>query len=151
MLVVVLILGIASAINACRNSLSRDDLDAQSAARAVMADLLYAQNRAIATQKNQYVVFNSIHTELQPLLRRRVRPDHAPDPSGESQQRYTMTFGQTGPNNISSDVTLGAVSFGGQYTVAFDEMREHPIPLTPAQPPTESTRQPSFSTAAPSP
>jgi hypothetical protein len=33
-----------------------------------------------------------------------------------------MTFGQAGPNNISSNVTLGSVSFNGQSTIAFDEL-----------------------------
>ena len=119
-LVVVLILGIASAIILPQVS-SREDLDTASAARTVMADLLYAQNRAIATQQYEYVVFNvsgqsySIYsgTSAGPttLLTHPI--------NGNS---YLMTFGQTGPNNISSDVTLGSVSFNGQSTVAFDEL-----------------------------
>ncbi len=118
-LVVVLILGIASAIVVPQFT-SRDDLDAQSAARAVMADLLYAQDRAIATQKNQYVVFNST-TQNYSLYCGAAGPTTLLT-HPVNLNNYTMTFGQTGPNNISSDVTLGAVSFGGQTTVAFDEM-----------------------------
>jgi prepilin-type N-terminal cleavage/methylation domain-containing protein len=36
---------------------NQSDLQAESSARAIMADLLYAQNRAIATQQNVYVSF----------------------------------------------------------------------------------------------
>ncbi|MGD0463806.1 MAG: type II secretion system protein [Tepidisphaeraceae bacterium] len=119
-LAVVLILGIASAIIMPQFT-SNGDLDAASAARTVMADLLYAQNRAIATQQNQYVTFNvtgqsySLYNGSSAgpttLLRHPV-----------NQNNYVMTFGQAGPNNISSDVTLGSVSFNGQSTVAFDEL-----------------------------
>src|SRR4051794_19271606 len=57
-LAVVVILGIASAIIVPQIG-SRDDQKAASAARVVMADLLYAQNRAIATQKTHYVLFDT--------------------------------------------------------------------------------------------
>src|SRR5262245_1732270 len=56
-LVVVVILGIASAIIIPQIG-SRDDLTAASATRVIMADLIYAQNRAIATQKWHYVQFD---------------------------------------------------------------------------------------------
>jgi MSHA pilin protein MshC len=118
-LTVVLILGIASAI-VMPQFTSRDDLDAASAARAVMADLLYAQNRAIATQKNQYVVFN-VSAQSYSLYCGSSGPTTLlTHPVNDN--NYTMTFGQTGPNNISSDVTVASVNFGGQTTVAFDEM-----------------------------
>src|SRR3954452_15878826 len=56
-LMVVLILGIASAI-IIPGLGSRDDLRCAAAARVVMSDLIYAQNRAIALQKKHYVRFS---------------------------------------------------------------------------------------------
>ena len=49
-LTVVIILGISAAI-IIPNVSNRDDMRAAGAARMVMADLIFAQNRAIATQK----------------------------------------------------------------------------------------------------
>src|SRR5579872_1651697 len=57
-LMVVVILGIASAIILPQLA-SRDDLRCAAAARALMADLLYAQSRAIARGQMQYVQFSS--------------------------------------------------------------------------------------------
>lgn len=118
-LVVVLILGIASAIILPQIS-SRNDLDTASAARTVMADLLYAQNRAIATQQSHYVVFNvagqsySLYSGSSGPTTLLTHPIN-----GNS---YVMTFGPAGANNISSNVTLGSVSFNGQNTIAFNEL-----------------------------
>lgn len=55
-LCVVVILGICSAVIIPQLG-SRDDLRVAAAARVVMSDLMYAQNRAIATQKKHFVVF----------------------------------------------------------------------------------------------
>jgi type II secretory pathway pseudopilin PulG len=117
-LAVVLILGIASAVIVPQFG-TRSDIDTASAARTVMADLLYAQNRAIATQKMTYVSFSTagqqygLYCNMSPqqILTHPVNLNN-----------YLLTFGQNGPNNISSDVTLGAVSFNGQNTIAFDEL-----------------------------
>ena len=38
---------------------TRDDLKAAAAARMLMADLIYAQNRAISTQTRHYVKFDT--------------------------------------------------------------------------------------------
>src|SRR5256885_4391767 len=57
-LVVVIILGIASAV-IVPNLGTRYDLNVAAAARVVMADLMYAQNRAIVTQSMQYVPFDT--------------------------------------------------------------------------------------------
>jgi prepilin-type N-terminal cleavage/methylation domain-containing protein len=54
---VVIIMAIAAAIVFAGMS-TQNDLFGESAARTVMSDLLYAQNRAIATQQNVYVSFN---------------------------------------------------------------------------------------------
>jgi prepilin-type N-terminal cleavage/methylation domain-containing protein len=55
---VVVIFAIAAAIVFAGIS-SQGDLQAESAARSVMADLLYAQNEAISTQQYVYVYFNT--------------------------------------------------------------------------------------------
>src|SRR6476661_7040037 len=70
-LMVVVILGIAAACVVPQLS-SRDDLKAGAGARVVMADLIYAQNRAISVQQTHYVAFDitaknySILTTWQP-------------------------------------------------------------------------------------
>src|SRR5215213_5163177 len=56
-LVVVVILGIAAAIVVPAIG-SRSDLKATSAARMIMADLIYTQNRSISQQKWHYVRFD---------------------------------------------------------------------------------------------
>lgn len=57
-LCVVVIFSIAAAI-VLSNVGNQGDLQAESGARQIMADLLYAQNQAIATQQNVYVYFNT--------------------------------------------------------------------------------------------
>src|ERR1700689_4326199 len=57
-LCVVVIFSIAAAI-VLANMGNEGDLQAQSAGRQIMADLLYAQNQAIATQQSTYVYFNT--------------------------------------------------------------------------------------------
>ena len=57
-LVVVIILGIASAVIIPQLG-SRDDINAAAAARLVMADIIYAQNSAIVQQKKFYVDFRT--------------------------------------------------------------------------------------------
>ncbi len=117
-LAVVLILGIASAIIVPQFA-SAGDLAAASAARTVMADLLYAQNRAIATGQPTYVTFST--TNQQYGLYSSMSPQQVLT-HPVNQIPYVMTFGQAGPNNVSSVVTLGSVSFNGQSTIAFDEL-----------------------------
>lgn len=57
-LVVVMILGIASAVIVPQLG-SRDDLRVKAAARVLMSDLIYAQNMAISEQKTHYVIFST--------------------------------------------------------------------------------------------
>ena len=94
---VVVILGIASAIVLPQIN-SHNDLNASAAARTVMADLLYAQNRAIAMQTVHYVTFdttNQQYTLFSSMSPQRVL-QHPIDLNN-----YVMTFGKSGPNNIS--------------------------------------------------
>jgi prepilin-type N-terminal cleavage/methylation domain-containing protein len=113
---VVVILGIVSAIVVPQIS-SRDDLQAASTARAIMADLLYAQNRAITTQQMQYVSFDTVnqqyglYSSMSPLTALTQPVDHT---------AYVMTFNGSGPNTVGN-ATLTSATFGsGETTVAFD-------------------------------
>lgn len=113
-LCVVVIVGIASAIILPQIS-SRDDLRAASAARALMADLLYAQNRSIALQKMHYVQFNTATNTYQVL--------DNPSPANVithpvNQTPYTVTVG----TGSLANVQIQSASFDGKNTVAFDSM-----------------------------
>ncbi len=61
MATVVVVIGILTAVAVPVFS-QNDDLTAAAAARLVMADLLYAQSQAIATQQSQFVSFNRTGT-----------------------------------------------------------------------------------------
>jgi MSHA pilin protein MshC len=115
---VVIILGIASAIIVPQIS-TRNDLQAAAGARAVMADLLYAQNRAIATQQMCYVKFDvvnqqyGVYSSMSPLTVL-MHPVNAIN--------YIMTFGGVGPNALNGVVLTSASFGGGSSTIGFDEM-----------------------------
>jgi prepilin-type N-terminal cleavage/methylation domain-containing protein len=118
-LVVVTILGIAAAIIVPQIG-SRGDLKAAAASRLIMADLIYAQNRAISTQTKHYVTFSTstpqsyrIVTSMTPL----VNITHPITKASE----YAVTFGSNGSAGLS-DISLGTVSFEGKTTIAFDEL-----------------------------
>jgi prepilin-type N-terminal cleavage/methylation domain-containing protein len=124
-LVVVVILGIASAIVLPQIG-SRDDLNAATAARAVMADLIYAQNLAIAKQKSYYVRFYGQcysvcdSNALVPI-------DHPLKPSLNG-GKYIITFGDQAtptPSGVTPGlerVSLKSCDFLGQTVMGFDEM-----------------------------
>jgi prepilin-type N-terminal cleavage/methylation domain-containing protein len=114
-LAVVTILGIASAIIVPQIA-TRDDLQAAAAARAVMADLIYAQNRAITMQTPHYVQFvTNGYTICAKASDGTIKPIKNP----VTQQDYTVTFGA---GNLA-DLTLGAVTFdNNKGTLAYDEL-----------------------------
>ena len=114
-LVVVVIIGIASAIILPQIS-SRDDLRAASAARALMADLLYAQNRSIALQKMQGVQFNTATNSYQVVDLSSGAAVVITHPV--NQTPYLVTLG----TGSLSNVTLASPTFDTQTTVAFDAM-----------------------------
>ena len=113
-LCVVVIIGIASAVILPQLS-SRDDLRAASAARALMADLLYAQNRSIALQKMHYVQFNTV-TNSYSVLDNMSPANIITHPV--LQAPYTVTLGSGSLNNVK----LVSPTFDGQTVVAFDAM-----------------------------
>jgi prepilin-type N-terminal cleavage/methylation domain-containing protein len=116
-LMVVLILAITSAIIVPQIG-SRNDLKAAAAARVVMADLIWAQNRAISTQQKQYVVFSGqnytiYYRDTDGTLKTCTNP--------VSLQTYTTSFGVKG--TPLSDVKISETPvFGTCSSVCFDEM-----------------------------
>jgi len=112
-LCVVVILAIAAVLVIPQIS-SRGDLKAAAAARTVMADIAYAQNRAIAKQATQYVKFDvASHTYS---VQEGTTPATGTNPI--TLKPYTQTFGST----ALDDVTLTSASFDSKDTIAFDEI-----------------------------
>ena len=116
-LTVLMILGIVAALLVPQAG-GQSDFDAAAAARAVMSDLLYAQNRAISTQQMTYVSFNLSQQQygLYSSMSPQVVLTHP-----VNQNNYVRTFSSSGLNNIAS-ASLTSANFGGQTTIAFDEM-----------------------------
>ena len=114
---VVVILGIASAILLPQLG-SRDDQKAAAAARVVVSDLLYAQNRAIATQKTHYVVFDTgagvyrVYESISPytIIKHPV-----------TGQNYQVYFGSASTNGLTQ-MQLNSVNFDTYNGVAFDAL-----------------------------
>jgi prepilin-type N-terminal cleavage/methylation domain-containing protein len=112
-LVVIVILGIASAMIIPELG-SRDDLVVSAAARMMMADLIYAQNRSISFQKPHYVRFDGQQYTISDTTA--ITPITHP----VSQNPFTVTFGTTGTN--LEKAKLDSWGFGGPAIIGFDEM-----------------------------
>lgn len=115
-LCVVVILGIVSAVILPQLG-SRGDLKAGAAARVVMADLMFAQNRAISRQTPQYVVFDIAEKKY----RLQDGSPMATITHPVNQKPYEITFGSGGDQGLQ-DVTLVSADFDGSATLAFDEL-----------------------------
>lgn len=116
-LVVVVILGIASAVILPSIS-SRDDLKVAAAARIVMSDLIYAQNRAITTGQLCYIQFDKTNGKytLMSGMSPAVTLEHP-----INHTNYVQTFGSSGSPGLTY-ITLTDASFDGKLTLAFDEL-----------------------------
>lgn len=120
-LCVVVILGIAAAIIVPQIN-SRDDLKAAAAARAMMADLIYAQNLAITSQGNRYVVFditNQRYTITDASFNAVTHPIN--------KTPFVMQFGSAGgPGlrecSLASASVVGTASATGYLVLGFDEL-----------------------------
>jgi len=119
-LVVVTILGIAAAIVVPQMG-SRGDLKAAAAARMIMADLIYAQNRAIATQTKHYVTFSAGTTPQTYRLVTSMTPLVDVTHPITKASNYLITFGNNGTPGLS-DISLGTINIEGKTTIAFDEL-----------------------------
>jgi general secretion pathway protein H len=127
-LMVVVILGIASAVIVPQIG-TRSDLKARAAARMVIADLIYAQNMAIATQKMHYVKFDAGNN------RYTIYDDAPLDASNiinhpVNKSAYTVQFGAAGGARYA-DLALDSagtvfngisVSHRPADTICFDEL-----------------------------
>ncbi len=121
-LAVVFILGLTAAVVLPQMG-TRDDLKASAAARMMMADLVYAQNRAITYQANHYVKFDLTHKKYsltdsgQNVLTHPV-----------NQTSYTMTYGAGGSYGLTDtslsidSINLVGVSNTQQTTLGFDDL-----------------------------
>jgi type II secretion system protein H len=116
---VMVILGIAAAAIVPQIG-TRNDLDAAAAARSVMADLVYAQNRAISTQKIHYVVFTGSGYSI-------CTRDTSGSPlytitNPTTQNSYVVTFGT--PGNEFENVSISSVNFDASpsMTIQFDSL-----------------------------
>ena len=116
-LAVVVIMGIASAIIVPQLS-NRNDMRCAAAARALMADLLYAQNRSIALQVRHYVQFNTATNTYQIMADSGTGSPGSVITHPVNGSPYTVTLG----NGSLANVTLGTVNFDNNTTIAFDSV-----------------------------
>jgi type II secretion system protein H len=126
-LMVVLILGIASAIVAPQLG-SRSDIKVRAAARLLVADLMYAQNTAISQQKWMYVRFDAAGEKYSVM-------DGAGASSTDTAKIVTHPVNKSAfTTALATDARLGDVKiksavFNGvdsgyatEFTIAFDEL-----------------------------
>ena len=116
-LTVVTILAITSAI-IIPNLGSRDDLKAAAGARVLMADLIWAQNRATSTQQKQYAIFSG---NSYTLWYKNSAGTLVQSTNPITKNTYTTTFG--GANTPLATVSIsGTPAFAAQTGLMFDEM-----------------------------
>lgn len=114
---VVVILGIISAVIIPQIA-TRDDQRAAAAARVLMADLLYAQNRAVAQQRLHFVQFDVAGQRYQVLDQWSPARVIKNPVDGST---YVAQFGSTSTGGLN-DMVLESASFDGRTTIAFDVM-----------------------------
>jgi prepilin-type N-terminal cleavage/methylation domain-containing protein len=119
-LMVVIILGIASAI-IVPNLGTRNDMNVAAAARVIMADLMYAQNRAIVTQSMTYV---PITVATQQYAITSSKPNASPVVyvmNPVTGQNYITKF-SSATNPGLQPAALQAVNIDAKACIAFDEL-----------------------------
>jgi type II secretory pathway pseudopilin PulG len=117
---VVIILGIASAV-IVPNLGTRNDMNVAAAARVVMADLMYVQNKAIVTQSMQYVAFDTVAQQYSLLS---SKPNASPlvyIQNPVTMQNYVTKFSASTNAGFKS-VVLQTVSVDGKAVIGFDEL-----------------------------
>ena len=115
-LTVVVILGICGAIIVPQLG-GREDLRTASAARQVMADLIYAQNRAISTQQKHYVQFNGNTYTLSTRADDSAALATITHPITKNPYVQALAVAGT-PLEF---VTIQSANFAGQVSMGFDE------------------------------
>ncbi|MFW6033334.1 MAG: GspH/FimT family pseudopilin, partial [Phycisphaeraceae bacterium] len=116
-LVVVVILGIAGAI-VVPHLLTAGQLGVQAAARSVIADILYAQNEAVAHQKIRAVIF-SPDSESYQLTDEQGTPIEAAWRMGGGDRGYAIDFTR---DKRFEGVKIVSADFSGQPKLEFDEL-----------------------------
>ncbi|MFI5380234.1 MAG: Tfp pilus assembly protein FimT/FimU [Tepidisphaerales bacterium] len=121
-LMVVVIIGIAAAVVVPQMS-TRDDLKAIAAGRAVMSDLIYAQNMAITCQIHHYLVFNTTTQSYSVVSSADMA---TPITNPVNQSPYTVQFGNTGSGGLRN-MSIDSANFQGSNatvysTIGFDEL-----------------------------
>jgi type II secretion system protein H len=117
-LVVVVILGIVAAVIVPQLN-SRDDLKAASAARALTADLIYAQNLAITRQQMIYVTFDAA-AETYKMVDSLSPENVLTHPVLLSP--YLVSLGANATMPQLRTTVIDTASFDGQSIIGFDEM-----------------------------
>lgn len=121
-LVVIVILGIAATLIIPQMS-AASDLRAAAAARVLIADLTYAQNCAITTQKTHYVKFTTAAASDTYSVLDAVSPTEHVVRHPVTQMQFTQVLGQGGASGLAGarlgDLTFGA---GTATTIAFDSL-----------------------------
>lgn len=116
-LAVVVIIGIASAVILPEMS-SRNDQRVASAARTLMADLLYAQSRSIAYQTRHYVQFNTATNSWQVMVDSGTGSPGSVITHPVNGVAYVETVGTGSLTNVA----ISSASFDGNTTISFDQM-----------------------------
>jgi len=114
---VVVILGMASAIVIPQIN-SRNDLKSASAARLVMADIMYAQNQAIVTQTRQYIKFDTAGKQY------KLCSGFSPEvviTNPVTQGSYVQKFGSAS-TTYTKEMNLVSANFDGNAALAFDAL-----------------------------
>jgi prepilin-type N-terminal cleavage/methylation domain-containing protein len=120
-LCVVVVIGIAAAVIVPQMG-SRDDLKTSAAARTLMADLIYAQNMAITSQRYAYVYFDqagqkyTLYDSAMTVLQHPV-----------NKTNYTMKYGSGGTAGLREMTLVGTNLIGTssttpRSTLGFDEL-----------------------------
>lgn len=115
-LMVVAIIGIAGVV-VVPQMLRTGSLTIQAAGRVVIADLLYAQNEAIARQAPRRVIFNPESNSYRLADSQDQTLAVAWREGGSTTQNYAVNFA-TDPR--FAGVRLGDVAFSGSQTIEFD-------------------------------
>ena len=120
-LVVVIILGIASAL-VVPNLARRDDLNAAAAARVVVADVTFAQNQAILCQAMRYITIDAVSQKYSLLT---STPNATPvvyQQNPTTLQNYITYFSTAPGAGALQNTTLLSPNVDNQTCLAFDSL-----------------------------
>lgn len=117
-LAVVVILGIAAAIILPQMG-NRDDLRCASMARALMADLVYAQSRAVSTQRRHYVRFDVANNRYEVLDQ--LTPSERLVTHPVDKTPFQVSIGPARGDELA-EVVFASVSFDTHPVLVFDEL-----------------------------